>query len=119
MATLATLILFVHLAWIALVIFGAFFTRSRPVWSGIHIAALAWGIVVETSPWPCPLTLAEQFFETRAGLAAYHGDFLLHTLDSIVYPNIPAWIVTVAGVSVCALNLGIYALRFKQHLNRR
>jgi Protein of Unknown function (DUF2784) len=119
MATAAIVVLLVHLAWIALVIFGALWTRGRPVWSGIHILALLWGIAVEAGPWPCPLTLVEQFFESRAGLAVYNGSFLLHTLDAIVYPNVPAWVVTVIGVAVCAFNLGIYALRLRKHLVRR
>ena len=67
MALVAVLILMVHLAWLALAIFGAFWTRGRPVCSALHILALLWGIVVEVSPWPCPLTLAEQYFESRAG----------------------------------------------------
>lgn len=114
MALVAALILTFHLAWLALVIFGAFWTRGRPVWSALHILALLWGIVVEISPWPCPLTLAEQYFESRAGWSAYHGSFLLHYLDAIVYPDLPGWIVTVAGVAVCALNLGVYCLRLRR-----
>ena len=55
----AILTLLIHLAWILFVIFGALWTRRRPVWSAIHILALLWGIVVEVSPWPCSLTLAE------------------------------------------------------------
>lgn len=94
MALVAALILTFHLAWLALVIFGAFWTCHRPVWSAIHILALLWGIVVEVSPWPCPLTLAEQYFESRAGWSEYHSSFLLHYLDAIVYPNLPGWIVT-------------------------
>ncbi len=119
MTAIAILILLVHLAWIVLVIFGALWTRGRPVWSAMHILALLWGIAVEAGPWPCPLTLAEQFFEARAGLAAYQGSFLLHTLDAIVYPNLPGWAVTLFGVAVCAFNLGIYALRLRNHLLRR
>ena len=84
-----------------------------------HILALLWGIAVEAGPWPCPLTLAEQFFETRAGLSAYQGSFLLHALDAIVYPNVPGWVVTLIGVAVCAFNLGIYAWRFRKHLLHR
>jgi len=105
MTAIAILVLLVHLAWIVLVIFGALWTRGRPAWSALHILALLWGIAVEASPWPCPLTLAEQFFEIKAGLAAYKGSFLLHTLDAIVYPNVPEWVVTVIGVAVCVLNL--------------
>jgi hypothetical protein len=106
--------LWIHIAWILWVIFGAFFTRGRPVWSALHILCLIWGIVVEVGPWPCPLTLAEQYFEARAGLSVYHGSFLLHYLDRIVYPNLPWWLVGTVGATVCALNLGIYAWRFRE-----
>jgi hypothetical protein len=109
---LAILALVVHLAWLAVVIFGAIWTRGRPVWTALHILALLWGITVELGPWPCPLTLAESYFEARAGLPAYQGSFLLHYLDAIVNPNLPAWIVTSAGVAVCAFNLAIYGRRW-------
>jgi hypothetical protein len=112
----AILILSVHLGWIVWVIFGALFTRGRPCWSMVHILALAWGIIVEAGPWPCPLTLVEQYFETGAGLAAYQGSFLLHTLDAVVYPNISPWVVTAIGVGVCAFNLGIYLSRIRTFL---
>lgn len=114
MVLAACLILTFHLAWLALVIFGAFWTRRRPAWSAVHILALLWGILVELSPWPCPLTLAEQYFEARAGWTAYHGSFLLHYLDAIVYPNLPGWVVTSSGVAVCIVNLGIYFQRLRR-----
>ncbi|MGP8252619.1 MAG: DUF2784 domain-containing protein [Terracidiphilus sp.] len=114
MVLAACLILTFHLAWIAAVIFGAFWTRGRPVWSAVHVLTLIWGIVFEAGPWPCPLTLAEQYFESRAGWNAYQGSFLLHYLDAIVYPNLPGWVVTVAGVAVCSLNLGIYGWRLRK-----
>src|SRR5438034_851512 len=40
--------------------------------------ALVYGIVSELGPWACPLTLAENYFEARAGIAPYQGPFLLH-----------------------------------------
>jgi len=119
MALLATLVLTIHLSWLALVIFGALWTRGRPLWSALHILALLWGIVAEVGPWPCPLTLAETYFETKAGAAAYHGSFLLHYLEAIVYPNLPGSVVTCAGVAVCAFNLIIYLRRFAKAVSRR
>ena len=89
MALLAALILAVHLVWLALVIFGALWTRGRPVWSALHILALVWGVIVEVSPWPCPLTLAEQYFEGRFGRPLYQGGFLLHYLDAICVSQSP------------------------------
>lgn len=111
MIELAILVVAIHAAWLLLVIFGALWTRGRPFWSAAHILALAWGILVEVGPWPCPLTLAESYFEARAGAAAYQAAPLLRLLDNIVYPNLPAWTVTVAGIAVCVFNLGIYGSR--------
>jgi Protein of Unknown function (DUF2784) len=114
MKLLAITILWLHITWILAVIFGALFTRGRPVWTALHIASLLWGIAVELWPWPCPLTLAEQYFAARAGMQAYQGSFLLHYLDRLVYPNLPWWLVASVGASVCVLNLGIYAWRFRR-----
>ncbi len=120
MKFVAIAILLLHVTWILAVIFGAFFTRGRPVWSVLHVACLIWGIVVEVVPsvW-CPLTLAEQYFEGRAGWAAYQGSFLLHYVDKIVYPDVPWWLIATVGASICALNLGVYAWRFWRWASRR
>lgn len=112
MRFVATAILTAHLLWIVAVIIGAVFTRGRPLWTGLHIAALIWGIVVELGPWPCPFTLAEQYFEARAGMQAYQGSFLLHYVDKIVYPDVPWWAIATVGVAICGLNLAIYLWRF-------
>jgi hypothetical protein len=112
MKFIAIAVLSAHLLWILAVIFGAAFTRGRPMWTALHIASLIWGIVVEVGPWPCPFTLAEQYFEARAGMQAYQGSFLLHYVDKIVYPNLPWWAIGTVGVLVCCLNLMIYLRRF-------
>lgn len=112
MIEMAILVVAIHAAWLALVILGALWTRGRPFWSGVHILALIWGIAVETGPWPCPLTLAETYLEAHAGLAASQWSALLRLLNNIVYPILPGWVVTAAGVAVCAFNLGIYGRRF-------
>lgn len=119
MAVLADAFLALHLLWIGFVIFGALGTRRRPFWTALHIAALCWGIVVEVGPWPCPLTLAEQHFEALAGVTPYTGGFLLHTLDAVIYPNLPYTVVAAAGVSVCAMNLVIYVWRVIRWLRTR
>src|SRR5215475_14394605 len=107
MLAVATLLL--HGLFTLWVIFGALVTRSRPLLRWLHIASLVWGILTELLPWPCPLTLLENWFEASAGVEPYQGGFLLHYLDKLVYPDISATILTTAGVLVCALNLGLYA----------
>jgi hypothetical protein len=109
--TVAELVLAIHLAWILFVIIGAFFTRGRPRLAALHIASLVWGIVVETGPWPCPLTLTENAFERRAGIVPYTGSFLVHYLDRIIYPNLSVELIVMCGVLVCVLNLAVYGYR--------
>jgi hypothetical protein len=111
MEALAAMVLFVHLVWIFWAIAGALWTRGRPWWTAFHVLSLIWGIIVETGPWPCPLTLLEQRLEARAGMHTWVGGFLVHYLDATIYPNLPDWLITAFGVAVCAFNLGIYARR--------
>jgi hypothetical protein len=114
MQLLASVVLAIHLLWILWVIFGAFCTRGRPYLAAVHILSLIWGIVVELSPLPCPLTLAEQFFEQQAGVGTYRGAFLTHCLDKLVYPDLPESALVVAGVAVCVINLGVYGWRYSK-----
>ena len=108
-SALAICILLLHALFILWVVFGALLTRSRPVLRWLHIASLVWGILTELLPWPCPLTVLENWLEARAGVQPYQGGFLLHYLDKLVYPDISANVLTVAGVVICALNLMFYA----------
>jgi len=105
-------VLVVHALYIGWVIFGAAFTRRRPLLAWFHIACLLWGIWIEVGPWPCPLTNAENWLEVRAGMQPYQGSFLLHYLDKFVYPDIPPALLIVAAVVVAIVNFGIYAWRF-------
>ena|ERR1700752_1932055 len=107
-SALATFVLFLHALFILWVVFGALLTRSRKILRWLHIASLVWGILTELLPWPCPLTLLENSLEGKAGVEPYQGGFVLHYLDKLVYPDISATILTVAGVIICALNLAFY-----------
>src|SRR5438128_9952663 len=107
-SALATAVLFLHGLFILWVIFGALLVRSRPILRWLHIASLVWGILTELLPWPCPLTLLENWFEANVGVQPYQGGFLLHYLDKLVYPDIFATFLTVAGVLVCVLNLALW-----------
>jgi uncharacterized protein DUF2784 len=111
---LATAVLFMHGLFILWIVFGALLTGSRPVLRRFHIASLIWGILTELLPWPCPLTLLENYLEARAGIEPYQGRFLLHYLDRLVYPNVSATALTVVGVIVCAFNLILYALQARR-----
>lgn len=116
---LAESVLLLHLGFILWVVFGALLTRSRPWLGWVHIWCLVWGILVEVTPWPCPLTLLENWFESKAGVVPYSGGFLLHYLDKLVYPDISSTALIVAGVTICAGNLAVYTRRMvRAHFGR-
>jgi Protein of Unknown function (DUF2784) len=107
-SSLAISVLLLHALFILWVIFGTLLTRSRPTLRWLHIASLIWGIATELLPWPCPLTLLENWLEAKAGVEPYQGGFLLHYLDKLVYPDISSTVLTIAGVIICILNLLFY-----------
>lgn len=111
MDALADAVILIHLLWIVLVLVGVVWTRGRPVWTVVHLACLVWGIIVEVGPWPCPLTILEDYLEARIGAHIAQGNFILHGVQALIYPNAPYWLVTTAGVSACSIILAIYAWR--------
>jgi hypothetical protein len=110
-SALAIFVLFLHALFILWIVFGALLTRSRRILRWLHLASLIWGILTELLPWPCPLTLLENWLEAKAGVEPYQSGFLLHYLDKLVYPDISATLLTVAGVVICVLNLALYGLQ--------
>lgn len=90
------------------VMFGVLVARHRPVLRSLHILSLLWAILVEVFPWPCPLTVLENWLESRAGVQPYQGGFLLHYLDALVYPDVSPSRLTVVAVVICGFNLAMY-----------
>jgi hypothetical protein len=106
-------VLSLHTVYLVWVVFGAFLTRSRPRLAALHVGTVVYGVIIEIFGFWCPLTALEQWLEARGDVSAYHGPFLLHYLDAVVYPDIPPNLLIAAAVVVCILNLGIYARRLR------
>lgn len=117
---LAGLILVVHLVFIVWVVGGVLVVYRYPRLKWVHIVSLVYSIYIEVVPWPpCPLTVLEQMLEDRAGIAAYHGSFLVHYLDALVYPNVPVLLLVTVAVGLCAGNLIYYAVAWRKAVLRR
>ena len=110
-AVLATVVLAVHLIWIVWVIFGWSVVRRRFVLRWLHFFSLIYGIFIEIAPWPCPFTLLEQRFESKAGVTVYREPFLVHYLEAPVYPDVPERVLIPMAVAVCAVNLYLHVGR--------
>ncbi len=98
MYSAAAAILALHLLFIVWIVFGVAVARRRPGLRWLHLGCLEWGILIETLPWTCPLTWAENWLEIQAGIAPYQGGSLLHYLDALVYPDIPPGLLVGSGV---------------------
>ena len=111
--TLTVAVLAVHVLWILWAIFGVLFTRRRRLLRTLHITSLVYSILIEILPWPpCPLTALEQWLEDRAGIVSYYEPFLVHYLEVLVYPNVPAGLLVSCAVAVCLFNLVVYVFRY-------
>jgi len=116
---LACAVVALHALFLVWVIFGAAFTRGRPLLRWLHILSLLWGVLIDIGPWACPLTLVENWLERRAALDSHQGGFILHYLDAFIYPNVPPALITGAAVAVAIVNLAIYVRRFRREGERK
>lgn len=101
---LADLLVVVHLAFAAFVIFGGFLTWKWPRAACAHLPALAWGFWVELSGRICPLTPLEIHLRHLAGEAGYQGGFLDHYVMALLYPP---WLTRPGQWVLAALLLAI------------
>jgi hypothetical protein len=106
---LADLLVTVHLAFAAFVIFGGFLAWRwrRAVFA--HLPALAWGFWIELSGEICPLTPLEIRLRHLAGEAGYQGGFLEHYVVALLYPpgltRPDQWVL---AALLLAINLAAY-----------
>ena len=99
---------FLHLAFIGFVIFGAFLVQKHPRWKYLHWASLCYGLLVELFNWYCPLTLLEQYLRAGWGRGAYERSFVAHYLDPLMYWDVPRWVFIAGAALVAALNVAFY-----------
>jgi hypothetical protein len=120
--TLADLLVLLHLAFAAFVVFGGFLAWKWRRVLFVHLPALAWGFWVETSGQVCPLTPLENHLRHLAGEAGYQGGFLDHYLVALLYPpgltRTDQWVL---AALLLAINVVAYGrlLRARRDLRRR
>ncbi len=108
-------VLLLHFAFILFVILGGLLALWRRGWVWAHLPALLWGVLVELTGWPCPLTPLENWFRRRAGQPGYGGGFIDHYLMPLVYP---AGLTTGYQVLLAALLLLVNAVIYAWVIHR-
>ena len=76
-----------HLGFILFVIFGGLVVALWPKAIWAHIPCAVWGITIELSGFICPLTSMENYLRLQAGQSAYSGDFIIHYIEPVIYPE--------------------------------
>ena len=112
---LADLIVILHLSFVLFVLFGGLFVLRWPRLIGLHLPAVAWGVIVEFTGWICPLTPLENWLRTQGGEASYAGDFILRYFVPLLYPEgLTHTIQIVLGTLVLAINGAVYGLLWRR-----
>jgi hypothetical protein len=107
-----------HLAFIIFTVFGGILTVIWPKAVWVHIPCAIWGVIIEVAGWICPLTYLENGLRARAGQVPYAGDFVIHFIEPIIYPEgLTRELQLILGAIVVIVNGVVYGyliLRYKR-----
>lgn len=107
----ALLVAAVHLAYLAYLVAGGWLALR---WRGtivVHLAAVAWAVVVVAFRLPCPLTAAQDALRTRAGEPPLPGGFVDAYLRGVVFPTGHQLAAQVALAAVVLASWSLYLAR--------
>ena len=106
---LADIVVFIHFLWIVFLILGAIPGVRYPVVKIIHIAGLAFSVIIQIVGWYCPLTHLEIWLRMRHDpMLSYTGSFIIHYIEQIVYLEISRLTFFVITIILVIINMWIY-----------
>lgn len=84
---LANALVLFHLCFVLFVVSGGLLVVWRKWLAWLHVPAAAWGVLVESTGWLCPLTPLENRWRALGGGEAYAGGFVDHYIMPLLYPD--------------------------------
>ena len=113
MALATDIVVFFHLAYASFVLVGFIlilagalirwrWTKNR-VFRWVHLGCIALVAVEAVVGQICPLTLLENWLLVSSGQAGYERTFIGQLIYDLLYYDFPAWVFTIAYVSLAAL----------------
>ncbi len=109
----ADLVLTSHFLFALFAVFGGFLVLFDWRVMLAHVPAVLWSSVVNLASWTCPLTPLEQKLRKQAGQREFEGGWIQNYIEPLVRPlGMPRRMELVAGVSVVAWNVFVYAVVF-------
>ncbi len=112
----ADAVLLLHLSFILFVLLGGLLVAWKRGFVLLHIPVIVWGVFVELTGRPCPLTFWENLLRRLAGDAGYEAGFIEHYLLPLIYP---AWLSIPVQYELAAIVLLVNLLIYGWLLWRR
>jgi hypothetical protein len=106
---LADLVVLVHGGFVLFALLGGVLVARWRWLLWLHLPAAVWAVAVECMGGYCPLTGLELRLRVMAGERGYHGGFVEHYMEPMLYPGqIPLQYGVALGLVALAINLGAY-----------
>jgi hypothetical protein len=106
---LADIVVLIHLLFIVFVLLGAGLILWRRWFVWLHLPAVLWAIWIELTGGICPLTPLENWLRHRVGQGGYRGDFVVHYVIPLLYPDgLTRNMQILMGLVVLFINLALY-----------
>ncbi|GAA3557448.1 DUF2784 domain-containing protein [Amycolatopsis ultiminotia] len=107
----------VHIVALLFIGLGGFLAWRWPKVVFVHVFFAVWGVLVNVTPIPCPLTALEDYFRHQQGLGDLAGGFNAYYLYDTVIPRsaLPAVIVVAVGLLLFSYVGAYYRWRQRHH----
>jgi hypothetical protein len=107
---LAELVLAFHFGFVLFAALGGLLVLRWRALLWPHLAAVAWGVLVQCANWTCPLTPLENQLLRLGGEAGYEGGFVEHYIRPVLYPEHLTYSFRFTlGVLLVVINLFVYS----------
>ena len=102
-----------HFGFVLFVLSGGLLVIWRKRFAFLHVPAVIWGVIVETTGWLCPLTPLENQWREAGGGVAYEGGFVEHYIMPVLYPHdITRDFQITLALLIAIINLIAYTVAF-------
>lgn len=120
----ADVVLVVHLAFVAFVVFGGFLAWRWPRVAYVQLPVALYGVIIEIVGFRCPLTPLEKWLRRQAGSAGYDGGFVEHYIVRVLYPGeftggVKVLLACVVVVANAVAYRGLRRRRFRSAADRQ
>jgi len=114
---LSDFVILLHLLWIIFILFGFLVALRYVKVSFIHMAGLAFTLVLNLGGWYCPLTYLENYLHGLSDTQLlYGGSFITNNLQKLIYLKLDEVYLRMGAIAWVGLNMGGYALLLRKRM---